>query len=201
MVSADLDEERIAKRNEGGSGVKLSISAITGSGHGDDESGTSGYPIGRTEPCADQTTQVVGTEHCADQRTQVGGTELCADQTTQVGETVPCADQTTQVGETEPCADPTSQAKSESPTLNASFNAISLQLAGEDGLHSSLDNALNVSVPRSTPEVFDGRWVSQSPGDSEHFSKGVHHAGAWGPTDCAENVFPEEVAAVKRDVQ
>ncbi|KAL6980054.1 hypothetical protein U1Q18_021705 [Sarracenia purpurea var. burkii] len=54
---------------------------------------------------------------------------------------------------------------------------------------------------RSTPEVVDGSMVSPSPGDSKHFSKGVHHAGVWDPTDCTKNVFLEEVVAVKRDVQ
>ncbi|KAL6955669.1 hypothetical protein U1Q18_042863 [Sarracenia purpurea var. burkii] len=54
---------------------------------------------------------------------------------------------------------------------------------------------------RPTPGVYDGRMVSPSPGDSEHFSKGVHRAGVWDPTDCTKNVFLEEVVAVKRDVQ
>ncbi|KAL6978031.1 hypothetical protein U1Q18_049349 [Sarracenia purpurea var. burkii] len=42
-----------------------------------------------------------------------------------------------------------SETKSKSPTLNKSFNVVSLQLAGEDGLHPSLDDAPDVSVPRA----------------------------------------------------
>ncbi|KAL6954100.1 hypothetical protein U1Q18_049923, partial [Sarracenia purpurea var. burkii] len=53
---------------------------------------------------------------------------------------------------------------------------------------------------REEEEVFDGRTVSPSPGNSKHFSKGVHHAGDSDPTDCTKNVFLEEVVAVKRDV-
>ncbi|KAL6980350.1 hypothetical protein U1Q18_021992 [Sarracenia purpurea var. burkii] len=41
------------------------------------------------------------------------------------------------------------EAKSDSPTLNTSFGDVSLQPAGEDGLHPSLDEAPNAPVPRA----------------------------------------------------
>ncbi|KAL6976986.1 hypothetical protein U1Q18_025770 [Sarracenia purpurea var. burkii] len=42
-----------------------------------------------------------------------------------------------------------SETKSKSATLTTSFNVVSLQLAGEGGLHPSLDDAPDVSVPRA----------------------------------------------------